>query len=137
MDKERLEMANSFGMIPVHINDHKDVADYLLSVEPHGMGRPIDANSFRFPVSVAHKAMRAVRLEVDKSDSISVDTKTSRKRGNLILVSDFFFSTDNFPIDILMEKSITLRGGQLFYQKIRNALLLEFRRGANFEPSTS
>ena len=34
------------------------------------------------------------------------------------MIGDFFFNTNEFPIGALMEKTITLRGGQLFAQKV-------------------
>lgn len=117
-DENRLEIAKSFGMIPVNVNEHNNPADYLLSVEPNGLDRGIEASGFRSTNSVAHAAMRAVGAEGDSSDTVSAVIKATRKGGNIALIGDFFYSTNNFPIGMLMEKAITLRGGQLFAQKV-------------------
>lgn len=117
-DAQRLEIARSFGMIPVNVNDHADPADYILSVEPHGLERGIEASGFRSTNSAAHATMRALGIEGDGSDTASAVIKATRKGGNVALIGDFFYSTNNLPIGMLMEKAITLRGGQLYAEKV-------------------
>lgn len=118
-DENRLKLAQSFGMIPVNVKKHSDPADYILSVEPHGLDRGIEASGFRSTNSVTHAAMRTVGVEGDSSDTVSAVIKATRKGGNVALIGDFFFSTNEFPIGMLMEKGITLRGGQLYAEKVR------------------
>lgn len=115
----RLEIAKSFGMIPVNVNEHQDPADYILFVEPNGLDRGIEASGFRSTNSAVHTTMRALGIEADSSDTVTAVIKATRKGGNVALIGDFFFTTNNFPIGMLMEKTITLRGGQLFAQKVR------------------
>lgn len=117
-DEHRLKLAKSYGMIPVNIKEHPNPAEYILSVEPHGVDRGIEASGFRSTNSVAHSAMRAIGLEGDASDTVSEVIKATRKGGNIALIGDFFFSTNFFPIGMLMEKAITLRGGQLYAEKV-------------------
>ncbi|EFQ29666.1 alcohol dehydrogenase GroES-like domain-containing protein [Colletotrichum graminicola] len=123
VDLKRLEIAKEFGMIPVDVSKHEDVAEYILSVEPMGLDRSIEASGFRSAQSLAHKGMRALRLEGDSGDTVSDCIKATRKGGNVALIGDFFFSTNKFPIGMLMEKTITLRGGQLMAQKYYPFLL--------------
>lgn len=117
-DPQRLQWAEKFGAIPVNVSDHKDVADYILSIEPNGLDRGIEASGFRSSSSVTHTVLRAVGLEGDASDTVSAVIKATRKGGNIALIGDFFFHTNMFPIGMLMEKAITLRGGQLYAQKV-------------------
>jgi len=70
-----------------------------------------------------HATMRAMMLEGDSGDTISAVIKGTRKCGNIALIGDFFFHTNQFPIGALMEKTITLRGGQLMAQKYYPYLL--------------
>jgi threonine dehydrogenase-like Zn-dependent dehydrogenase len=121
-DPQRLALAKSFGMIPVDASKVKP-DEYILSVEPHGLDRGIEASGFRFTNSTAHKIMRATGLEGDSSDTVSEIIKATRKGGNMALIGDFFFNTNNFPIGMLMEKTITLRGGQLMAQKVSIRLI--------------
>lgn len=117
-DPQRLAIAKKYGSIPINVSEHKNVADYILETEPHGLDRGIEASGFRSTNSISHKVMRGIFAEGDSSDTISELIKAVRKGGNIALIGDFFFSTNQFPIGALMEKAITLRGGQLYAQKV-------------------
>ncbi|KAG9500720.1 hypothetical protein J7337_006399 [Fusarium musae] len=122
-DEHRLDIAKSMGMIPINVKDHSDPADYILSIEPHGLDRGIEASGFRSTNSTAHATMKALGVEGDSSDTVSAAIKATRRGGNVALIGDFFYNTNNFPIGMLMEKGITLRGGQLYAQKYFPPLL--------------
>lgn len=126
-DEHRLNIAAQYGMIPVNVNKHPDPASYILSLEPHGLDRGIEASGFRSTNSAAHTAMRQLGIEGDSADTVSAVIKATRKGGNIALIGDFFFTANGFPIGMLMEKAITLRGGQLYAEKVRfpNSLSLE------------
>lgn len=117
-DPLRLQLAESFGMTPVDVSAHPEVADYILSLQPHGLDRSIEASGFRSTQKPPHAAMRAIGLERDSSDMISAAIKATRKGGNIALIGDFFFNTNDFPIGAMMEKGLTVRGGQLSAQKV-------------------
>jgi len=133
-DTERLKLAEKFGSIPINVSEHKDVADYILQVEDHGLDRSIEASGFRSTSSVAHTVMRAVLAEGDSGDTVSAMIKATRKGGNMALIGDFFFKTNQFPIGALMEKAITLRGGQLYAQKYF-PYLLDITKDGKYDPS--
>jgi len=78
--------------------------------------------------------MRATNLEGDSADTVSEVIKATRKCGNVALIGDFFFNTNMFPIGMLMEKTITLRGGQLMAQKYYPFLLNLVAEG-KYDPS--
>ena len=100
------------------VSAHKDVADVILTVEPHGLDKAVEASGFRSTSSVLHTVMRGICAEGDSGDTVSEIIKATRKGGNIALIGDFFFTTNQFPIGALMEKAITLRGGQLYAQKV-------------------
>ncbi|RKL39334.1 hypothetical protein BFJ72_g6806 [Fusarium proliferatum] len=131
-DEQRLNIAKS--MIPINVKEHSDPADYILSIEPHGLDRGIEASGFRSTNSTAHATMRALGVEGDSSDTVSAAIKATRKGGNVALIGDFFYNTNNFPIGMLMEKGITLRGGQLYAQKYF-PLLLDLVVEGKYDPS--
>jgi threonine dehydrogenase-like Zn-dependent dehydrogenase len=120
-DPARLKIAASFGMIPIDVSEHSDPAAYILSIEPHGLDRGIEASGFRSTNSVAHATMRMLGVEGDSADTVSAVIKATRKGGNIGLIGDFFYSSNGFPIGMLMEKAITLRGGQLYAQKVSHS----------------
>ncbi|KAL1874196.1 hypothetical protein Plec18167_006133 [Paecilomyces lecythidis] len=117
-DPNRLKIAESFGMIPVNAAQHPEVADYILSIQPNGLDRAIEASGFRSTNRPRHEAMRTLGLERDSGDTVTDILKATRKCGNVALIGDFFANTNDFPIGMLMEKSITVRGGQLLAQKV-------------------
>lgn len=117
-DPLRLKLAEGFGMTPVDVSVHPEVADYILSLQPHGLDRSIEASGFRSTQKPQHAAMRAIGLERDSGDTVSAIIKATRKGGNVALIGDFFFSTNDFPIGPMMEKGLTVRGGQLSAQKV-------------------
>lgn len=133
-DEHRLDIAKSMGMIPINVKDHSDPADYILSIEPHGLDRGIEASGFRSTNSTTHATMRALGVEGDSSDTVSAAIKATRKGGNVALIGDFFYNTNNFPIGMLMEKGITLRGGQLYAQKYF-PFLLDLVVEGKYDPS--
>lgn len=73
-------------------------------------------------------------LERDNVDTISAVFKSTRKCGNVALIGDFFFETHLFPIGMLMEKTITLRGGQLMDQRY-HSFLLDLVVQGKYDPS--
>jgi threonine dehydrogenase-like Zn-dependent dehydrogenase len=119
-DKFRLSIAKSLGSIPIDVGLHPDVAEFILSMEPHGLDKGIEASGFRSTNSSTstHAIMRSTGLEGDSGDTVSAIIKSTRKGGNIALIGDFFYYTNNFHIGSLMEKTITLRGGQLMAQKV-------------------
>ena len=117
-DPNRLKLAESYGMIPIDVNVHSDPAEYILSIEPYGLDRGIEASGSRSTNSIAHATMRTLGLEGDSSDTVSAVIKATRKGGNVALIGNFFCETNNFPIGMLMEKAITLRGGRLYAEKV-------------------
>ncbi|KAJ5607791.1 Branched-chain amino acid aminotransferase II [Penicillium hordei] len=116
-DTQRLRIAEGFGMTPVDVDAHPDVAEYILSIEDHGLDRSIEASGYHSSQEAEYPAMQAIGLERDSSDTLLAIMKATRKGGNVALVGDFFFTTQNFPIGPLMQKALTVRGGQTWPQK--------------------
>ncbi|KAJ9202161.1 hypothetical protein DTO164E3_3090 [Paecilomyces variotii] len=133
-DPHRLKIAEEFGMIPINAAEHQEVADYILAIQPNGLDRSIEASGFRSTNKPDHEVMRALGLERDSGDTITDILKATRKCGNIALIGDFFCSTNDFPIGTLMEKSITIRGGQLTAQKY-HPFLLDLVTEGKYDPS--
>ncbi|KAJ5385850.1 Formaldehyde dehydrogenase [Penicillium cosmopolitanum] len=122
-DPQRLKQAEDFGMIPINIKEHPDVGDYILSIQPQGLDRAIEASGFRSPTKSPHTALRTMGLQRDSSDTVGSIIKATRKGGNVALVGDLFFTSHDFPIGPLMQKALTLRGGQSGPQKYHPFLM--------------
>lgn len=117
-DPQRLRHAEDFGMVPVDIREHPEVGDYILSIQPQGLDRAIEASGFRSTAQSPYAALRAMGLERDSSDTMGAIIKATRKGGNVALVGDLFFTTHDFPIGPLMQKALTVRGGQSWPQRV-------------------
>lgn len=130
MDKDprRLRIAEDFGLTPVDVTAHPDVGEYLLSVEPGGFDRAIEASGFRSTHKAPHTAMRTIGLERDSSDTVAAIIRSLKKGGYLAMIGDFFFSTHDFPIGAMIQKGLTVRGGQADLQKV---CVLLIRRSAH------
>ena len=117
-DPQRLQIAEDFSMIPVNVDGHPDVAEYILSLQDHGLDQSIETIGHCTSEKHEYPAMRAIGLERDSSDTLSAMIKATRKGGKVALVGDFFFTTHDFPIGPLMQKALTVRGGQTWPQKV-------------------
>lgn len=67
--------------------------------------------------------MRAIGLERDSSGTVTAIIKATRKGGSVTLIGDFFFTTHDFPIGLMMQKALTVRGGQAAPQRYQTFLL--------------
>lgn len=90
----------------------------FFSIQPQGFDRAIEASGFRSPTKWPHTALRTMGLQRDSSDTVGSIIKATRKGGNVALVGDLFFASHDFPIGPLMQKALTLRGGQSGPQKV-------------------
>ncbi|KAH8703205.1 putative formaldehyde dehydrogenase [Talaromyces proteolyticus] len=111
-DSQRLQIAEVYGMIPVDVTRHPNVSDYILSVQPHGLDCGIEASGFRSTNTSKHVAMRTMRMETDSGDTVHAVLKSTRKSGRVALIGDFFLGTNDFPIGMMMQKGITIRGDE-------------------------
>lgn len=117
-DPQRLRIAEEFAMIPVNVEAHPDVGEYLLDIEPNGLDRAIEASGFRSTKKAPHAALQAIGLERETSDTMAAIIRSLKKGGYLAMVGDFFFTAHDFPIGAMMQKALTVRGGQAYSQKV-------------------
>lgn len=120
-DPQRLQIAEEFGMTTVNVDAHPDVGPYLLSIEPSGLDRAIEASGFRSTQKVAHAATRIIGLERESSDTVAAIIHSLKKGGCLAMISEFLFTTHGFPIGAMMQKGWTVRGGPAPAPKVRYA----------------
>lgn len=125
----RLEVARSkLGAEVINFAEENPLR-VLRDIAPGGPDVCIDCAGFRFPKSLAHKFMRALHIETDTPEVVSECIIACKKGGHIALIGDYFGTANNFPIGAMMEKSITVRGGQVFVQKYWTKLLEYIERG--------
>jgi len=101
----------------------EDVVAAIQKMLPGGPDVCIDAVGFRFPKSLLHKIERAVKLETDSPQILNEAILACKKGGNISIVGDYFAYANQFPIGPMMEKGLTVRGGQTPVQRYWKELL--------------
>jgi len=130
----RLKVAKE--MLGCHVInfDEEKVLDTIKKLVPEGPDVCIEAVGFRYAKSIIHKAERAIRVESDTPEVLTECIKACRLGGRVSIVGDYYSMTNHFPIGAMMEKSLTVRGGQAFVQRYWRKLLQYFLNG-DVDPS--
>jgi len=128
VDEQRLKFATTnFGSVTIK-NDvsEDDLVAAVHKIFPGGPNKVIDCVGFRFPESTLHKVASKVGLETDSPNIINAAIKMTKKNGRITLIGDYVGYANQFNIGALMEKHLTMNGGQLwphnYYKKIFEAL---------------
>ncbi|KAH3743477.1 glutathione-dependent formaldehyde dehydrogenase [Pelomyxa schiedti] len=119
----RLELARSLGADDVINFREEDVLGAIKRFFPGGPDVCLECVGFRYTKSLLHKVEKTLMMETDSIDTVSEIVKAVRKGGTISLIGDFLGYTNHFPIGALMEKSITVVGGQVHVQKYWKLLL--------------
>jgi threonine dehydrogenase-like Zn-dependent dehydrogenase len=123
----RLEKARDIvGSEVIDISVHTDVVSRMKELVPGGPDVCVDAVGYRYTKTVTHKVQKAIGMESDAVDILTECIKCVKKGGTISLIGDYVGLANNFPIGALMEKAITIRGGQLYCQKYWHLLLDKF-----------
>lgn len=127
---ERLELARRFGAThTIDFNKQKDVVQAIADIVPLGPDCAIDYVGFRYTKTWTHTIQRNLHIESDSCEVAAEAIKAVKKGGNLALIGDYFMDTNGFPIGAMMEKAITVRGGQVYCQKYWRHLLQYIQDG--------
>lgn len=127
VDQQRLDFAmNNFGVVAINSKE-VDPLDKVNELIPGGPDKVIDCVGFRFPESFFHKLEMKLKLETDAPNIVNLAIKMVRKNGRITLIGDYAGYTNHFNIGAMMEKHLTMNGGQLwphnYYQEIFDAML--------------
>jgi threonine dehydrogenase-like Zn-dependent dehydrogenase len=127
--EERLRMAKEvIGIETINFKE-KDTCKTLFEMVPGGLDCTIECAGFEYSTSMLHKVERMVGLETDTSDILSEMIYTTRKFGNISIIGVYSGYTNHFPIGAMMEKGLTVRGGQSPTQKYWKMALEKIRSG--------
>jgi threonine dehydrogenase-like Zn-dependent dehydrogenase len=107
----------------------ENVTTRLQQLCPGGPDVAIEAAGFRYTKSLTHAAERSLNLEKDTPEILTECIMNVRKGGNLSIVGDYFLTANQFPIGAMMEKNITVRGGQVHVQSYWKELLGYIQQG--------
>ncbi|KAK9761739.1 hypothetical protein K7432_013134 [Basidiobolus ranarum] len=126
---ERLELAKvRTGAEIIDYNDG-DVSEQLKKLVPGGVDVAIECVGSRYTKTLSHKIQMAIGLETDSVDVLIECIKSVKKGGCVSIIGDYVGLANQFPIGAMVEKSLTVRGGQLFAQKYWPYLIDLFSSG--------
>jgi len=126
---ERLEIAERELGIETIDFKKQDPVKTLAEKFPHGVDVGIDAAGFRFSKSYKHKIERMTFLETDTPEILNEVMYSVRMFGRVSIVGDYFGTANEFPIGMLMEKGLTVRGGQCPVQRFWKDILKKLESG--------
>jgi len=126
IDAQRLEFAKEkFGVETINAKD-KDPIDAVHNLIPGGPDKVIDCVGFRFPQEFFKKMQLGSKGATETSNIVNAAIKMVRKNGRITLIGDYEPITKDFMIGALMEKHLTLNGGEQwphkYYKQIFEAM---------------
>lgn len=126
---ERIKCAQQvLGIETINFKE-QDVCKTIANLVPGGVDASIEAAGFEYSTTMKHKIERAVGLETDTSDILTEMITATRKNGRVSLIGVYSGTTNHFPIGALMEKGLTMNGGQSPTQKYWKMALEKIRKG--------
>jgi len=132
---ERLEAARRHaGAETIDYREHDVVERILELTDGRGADACIECAGFRYTKSLHHRVERALKLETDGIDAVTECIRAARKNGTVVLIGDFIGYTNHFPVGAMMEKGLTVRGGQVNTQAYWPELLPRLESG-EMDPS--
>jgi len=131
---DRLKIATDVLGIEVINLKEKDVVKTLQEMEPRGLDITIECAGFEYAKTWKHKIETAIGLETDSSDILNEMITCTRKFGTISIIGVYSGFTNHFAIGAMMEKDLTVKGGQSPTQKYWKMCLEKIRSG-EFDPS--
>ncbi|HZP57668.1 MAG TPA: zinc-dependent alcohol dehydrogenase [Dehalococcoidia bacterium] len=131
----RLSLARRrFRAIAVNYDENDPVKTVREITFGRGADVCIETAGFRYARTFRHRIQRKLKLETDAIDALSDAIRSARKAGNVAIIGDFIGFANQFPIGAMMEKGLTVRGGQVHVQRYWKDLLPRMRDG-QIDPS--
>jgi len=126
---QRIDLAQRVLGIEVINFKEMDVCKTLAEWVPGGVDVAVEAAGFEYPKTMTHKIERALNLETDTADILSECIYCVRKFGHVSIIGVYSGYCNHFPIGAMMEKDLTVRGGQSPTQKYWKFALEKIRSG--------
>jgi threonine dehydrogenase-like Zn-dependent dehydrogenase len=126
---ERLAVAQNVLGINVINFKLENVKTSLDALVPGGPEIAIEAAGPDYPKSLTHKIETAIGLETDACDILTEMISCVKKFGTVSIIGAYAGLTNHFPIGAMMEKGLTMNGGQCPTQKYWPVCLEKIRTG--------
>lgn len=127
VDANRIEVAKKNLGVETVNSKEEDPLEAVEKLIPGGPDKIIDCVGFRFPEGFFEKLQLKLQLAQDAPNIVNTAIKMVRKNGRITLIGDYIGYTNHFNIGAMMEKHLTMNGGQLwphnYYKLIFDAML--------------
>jgi threonine dehydrogenase-like Zn-dependent dehydrogenase len=134
VDQQRLDFAQQKFGVNIVNSKTQDPVEVINSLIPGGPNKVIDCVGLRFPQDLLHKFERFLRIESDSPNIVNAAIKMCRKNGKIALIGDYFGFVNHFNIGALMEKHLTISGGQLWPHRYVDKIF-ELIKSGDIDPS--
>jgi threonine dehydrogenase-like Zn-dependent dehydrogenase len=131
---ERLAVAHANITMETLDYTQVNVQKELFKLFPDGLDVGIECAGFEYAQTWRHKIERAVGLESDTGDILTEIISSVRGFGHVAILGVYTGTVNHFPIGSLMERGLTLRGGQSPTQK-NWKYALDMMVSGEFDPS--
>jgi len=126
VDAQRVEFAKKQLGVETINSKEEDPLEAVEKLIPGGPDKIIDCVGFRFPEGFFEKLQLKLQLTQDAPNIVNTAIKMVRKNGRITLIGDYIGYTNHFNIGAMMEKHLTMNGGQLwphnYYKLIFDAM---------------
>jgi len=126
IDAQRLDFAKKHFGSDIINSKEENPLEAVKKRFPGGPDKVIDCVGFRFPDNWIHKIETVLQLETDAPNIVNSAIEMCKKNGTVTLIGDYVGYTNHFNIGAMMEKHLTMNGGQLwphnYYKMIFEAL---------------
>lgn len=126
VDAQRIEFAKKQNGVETINSKEEDPLEAVEKLMPGGPDKIIDCVGFRFPEGFFEKLQLKLKIMTDAPNIVNTAIKMVRKNGRITLIGDYIGYTNHFNIGAMMEKHLTMNGGQLwphnYYKLIFDAI---------------
>jgi threonine dehydrogenase-like Zn-dependent dehydrogenase len=126
---ERLRKARELGADTINYADH-NVITTIKELYPDGVDVAIECVGGEYSKSLVHRFERALNLETDSADIFSEMFQCVRPFGRVSVIGVYLGYANHFPVGAMMEKGLTIRGGQAPVQRYWKKILKLLQDGA-------
>jgi len=125
---ERIKLAKKLGIEVINFKD-EDVFKQIMKMTGGGLDCGIECAGFDYARSLKHKVEMKIGLETDTAEILTEMIYCVKKTGTVTIIGVYSGFTNHFPIGALMEKGLTVNGGQSPTQKYWKMALEKIRSG--------
>lgn len=113
---ERLRKAREMAIDTINYQEHDVVATFK-EIFPDGIDVAIECVGGEYSKTIVHRVERALNLETDSADIFSEMFQSVRPCGRVVVLGVYMGYANHFPVGAMMEKGLTISGGQAPVQR--------------------